>query len=88
MYLQALICSVGLKYYKHFKFSDSGDLLFKVAIFARFTSMYPVCSSTVLWTDASLLECITWASHEAYVHVNAELAEAEGNTLWLSGDNL
>lgn len=32
MYLQALICSVGLKYYKHFMFSDPGHLLFKVAL--------------------------------------------------------
>lgn len=31
MYLQALICSVGLKYYKHVMFSDPGHLLFKVA---------------------------------------------------------
>lgn len=57
MYLQALICSVGLKCYKHVMFSDSGHLLFEVA---HSIWMNLVCSSTFVWQFglASLLECI------------------------------
>lgn len=56
MYLQALICSVGLKYYKHVMFSDPGHLLFKVAFFffAHFIWMYPVCSSAFVWQFCAL----------------------------------
>lgn len=57
MYLQALICFVGLKCYKHVMFSDSGHLLFEVA---HSIWMNLVCSSTFVWQFglASLLECI------------------------------
>lgn len=71
MYLQALICSVGLKYYKHF--SDPGHLIFKVAFFAHFhlnVSGLFVCVS--FWQFSGLTCIASWmhtsTSHEVYVH--------------------
>lgn len=68
MYVQALICSVGLKYYKHVVFSDLGCLLCKVACclfervrFVRLRQQFgPTCIAS--WVHTS-------ASHEVYVHI-------------------
>lgn len=66
MYLQALICSVSLKYYKHF--SDHGHLnfFFLSCIFARYhlnvSGLFvyrPTCIASWVYTTASC---------EAYVH--------------------
>ncbi len=94
MYVQALICSVGLKYYKHFAFSDSGHLLFEDATSLiscgcnRFLFVCICFDSSVDWL-ASFLECIPRPlMRRTYVHINGEQANAEGNTSWLLADNL
>lgn len=88
MYLQALICSVSLKYYKHF--SDLGHLdLFCCILFFKlhFCSLTFDCVLPLLSTDdlALPLECTLLPLVR---HMNVEQAKAEGNTLWLLADNL
>ncbi len=93
MYLQALICSVGLKYYKHVMFSDPGHLLFKVAFFLLISFECILFVRLRLFDSSVDWHCIaswmhTSTSHEAYVHINEEQAKAEGHTSRLLGDNL
>lgn len=91
MYLQALICSVSLKYYKHF--SDLGHLdLFIVFYFFKlhFCSLTFDCVLPVVSTDnlASHLKCALLPLVRHMHIINVEQAQAEGNTLWLLADNL
>lgn len=90
MYLQALFCSVSLKYYKHF--SDLGRL----DLFTVFFLLLLFCSLTfdfvlpVLSTDnlASHLKCAPVPLVRHMHIINVEQAKAEGNTLRLLADNL
>lgn len=85
MYLQALICSVSLKYYKHF--SDLGHLdLFCCILFFKlhFCSLTFDCVLSL----ALSLECTLLPLVRRMHIMNVEQAKAEGNTLWLLADNL